>query len=699
MNKCIASSVETATISDIWLFMTYLYCHPKLMSLGQNIWLCLGQFFLPELIFHTGKWLSQLALDISNQALQMLPALKRKTGFIRRIADPVNKLLLLFKIRKEKQHRNRVAATHQELGGNTSRMMVFEAYLDCLLHMKALAKWSPELKQISIHWDPSTYGGKDVLMGIAYDSASHKAAYVMCQQMSQTLMSELDPSLLPLAKTRKLCRLEGFKELKGLSSALESIGMSIADFQVPEGLVCRPLKPNELRLTGPDGAHYIHCEDTGTVVPEVPPGLDLGSIPCLISVSDQGPNVVAGTNFLMYSKDACLFLAQYDPYHRCWNDLKTALKRSICKAWNVVLELTLVANLNYGPFGSSTWHFKKKAKLEDFVTTKDIHHPLWQKYQHLISRERRLPEPATLNESFALFDTIKTLESFERKGPLIKLMRWFSWFESMAFYNGELWCTKMVLEDSMLTEEQGSEKEIDEKPLGTEKDHHKELQDLKKRKGSWKLAPTLINEKNLAVKDVIMAICKSCWKLFAGRARELVSPNHILEHNIGCVHQDFWKHELVEMVVSSLFEEKPLQHLLPEFSSHEKTLEWHVDLFDKLMETRAQSLAVFHCLPPNLYNHLLSPIPDIALKAHQLAVKHWKVLLAAEGAQNEGHVVKPLTTMYWRFNPLVRCLLMSYELDEAQGKFRTSHSSAFKLQRAIAKHLGDSSHRKYPPTW
>ena len=61
-------------------------------------------------------------------------------------------------------------------------------------------------------------------------------------------------------------------------------------------------------------------------------------------------------------------------------------------------------------------------------------------------QERRIPEPSTLEESHALFDSMRSLESFQQKGPLIKLMRWFSFFESMVFHAGEMWATKMILE-------------------------------------------------------------------------------------------------------------------------------------------------------------------------------------------------------------------------------------------------------------
>lgn len=186
-------------------------------------------------------------------------------------------------------------------------MMVFENYLDCLLHLKAMQAGFSGCKQLSVCWDPSNYGGKDILMAVAYDPASDKAGYLMAQHMTQTMLSEVHPSLLPSAKEGKLCRLEGFKEIKGLSSALQSIGVSLADFMVPEGLICRPLRADEVRLQAMDGTFWVKNLTTQDLLPQVPAGMDLGSLPCLVSISDQGPNIIGATNYLQYSKGAMLF--------------------------------------------------------------------------------------------------------------------------------------------------------------------------------------------------------------------------------------------------------------------------------------------------------------------------------------------------------------------------------------------------------
>jgi len=690
LNRCIASSLDNASFGDIWLFMAYLFCHQKLAKLGQNLWVCVARTCLPELIVITGQMLEALAKLKCEEPLKLLPILRRKTGNARKVADPVNRVLLLFKLRKEKQHRARIASTHDELGGATSRMVVFEAYVDCLLHMKLLENSFVGQNQLSVCWDPSTYGGKEICMAVVYAASMHKAAYLMCQQMTQTMLSELDQELLPLARKRKLTRLDSFKEIKALSSALGSIGLSLAHFQVPENLKLRPLLPTEYRVTGAYGQKFIIDEVTKVVRPEVPNGISLGDVPCLVSISDQGPAIIGSSNYLMYSEQALMFWAVFDPFHRCWNDLKSAMKKTMCSAWRVVLELTLVANINYGPFGSSTWHFKKRAKLEDFLARHTTGSDLWQKYQHLICQERKVPEPTTFEECQDLFDSMRHLESVHRKGPIIKLMRWFSFFESMLFYHGEFMATKLILEASQDQSGGASEQEIDEKPQPNQKDARKELADLKKRKGTWKLAPQLITERALAIKDLIMAVASPCWYLFAARAKDVTSPTHVLEYNISCSHQDFWKHELLETLQTSLYDRKHQDHLLPQFRGHDQVVLWHTDFMEKLLEERARSLAAFHLLPPGLYYHVLSPSGAIAGQAHDLAIKHWEILLEVEESAEAGVQIKPLDVMHWRLNPLIRCIFLSFQQDFERQLVASPLSAAKKLIRNFAQNLGDS---------
>eukprot|EP00438_Fugacium_kawagutii_P020973 Skav206113 [mRNA] locus=scaffold3261:44575:49089:+ [translate_table: standard] len=691
LNRCIISSMDNATLMDIMFFSLYLLCHQTLKAGGQVLWMAIGNNILPEIIFMVGSWMDTLASRLQAQPLAMLPILRTKKENARRQADPVNRMLLLWKMRNSKQHRREVAGSHADLGGNTNRMVRYEAYIDCLLHSQVLERELGGHKQVSVAWDPSSYGGKDIFIGCVYVPSINKAAYLLSQELAHTTVGELDASLFDLAKGRKLTRLEGYREIKGLAAALEGIGVKLQDFYVPTNLVLRPLASGEYRVQGPHGRWYIVHEEDMEATPVCPDGVELGSLPSLISISDQGPSNTAALNFMLFSSNAMLMWALWDPFHRAWNDLKLALKRSVGKGWRTVLELTLVCNMNYGPFGSGTWFFKKKSKLQDFLFTQSVTGQAWGQMQPWIAQERRVPEPSNLEEASSMFESLSSLNSFCQKGPLIKLMRWFSFFESMAFYEGEFYAIKLILEHANQHGEQGSDAEVDENVgFKEEKDDKKELAALKKRKGTWKLAPTLINGKSMCMKDCIMSIGKATWKNFSQNVREIVSPLQVKEMNIAHADRRFWCDELVEIMRSSLEDDRLIKHLYPEFQSHDQALAWHCDLFTKLMETRGMSLAVFHWMPPMTYCHVLSFDPEVRMQAHQLALSHWKIILQAEDAKQAGAVVKPLETIHWRLNPLVRALFLAFEDDEYKGRVGTADSSAMKMMVNFAQNLGDS---------
>ena len=124
-----------------------------------------------------------------------------------------------------------------------------------------------------------------------------------------------------------------------------------------------------------------------------------------------------------------------------------------------------------------------------------------------------------------------------------------------------------------------------------------------------------------------MTIGKACWQHHANRAQEILSPQQVAEYNVSCSAHQFWKAELVDMVSNSLWDTSCLQHLDPKFQLDAQVLTWHADLFTKLLETRSISLSIFHCLPPSLYSHLLSPDIQQSRQAHTMALKHWQILV------------------------------------------------------------------------
>ena len=110
---------------------------------------------------------------------------------------------------------------------------------------------------------------------------------------------------------------------------------------------------------------------------------------------------------MMWSKQAHLVYCIWDPFHRSWNDCKNSAKKTKSKMWRAVLELVLLLNLSYGPFGPGQFFYAKRALLEDFLSTESFSGAAWSQYQRLICQERRQAEPDRPEDCMTLFDTLR----------------------------------------------------------------------------------------------------------------------------------------------------------------------------------------------------------------------------------------------------------------------------------------------------
>ena len=384
-------------------------------------------------------------------------------------------------------------------------------------------------------------------------------------------------------------------------------------------------------------------------------------------------------------------LCVWDPYQRAWNDVKGAAKRAVCKLWRAIPELCLLLNLSYGPLGTSQFHYKKRACLENFLATETFAGSTWAKFQSIICQERRMSEPTRPEDAMQLFDSLAGLENFVSKGALVKLMRWFSVFEACCQWDGDFFATKMILQSSKL-EDVGADADIvDPNPLEQQQGTDKEqLAALKKRAGTWGLAPRLITEALVSKKDILLSVGRAVWKMHAERARMLKTPAQVCNHYIAAAEKHSWKAELLETVENSLWRQNTLQHLVPQRQLHPDVISWHVDFFTHLLELRAMSLASFYCLPPFRYSQILSETFSTAKCAHDQARKEFAALLTAESANAGGGNVPSLKYLYWSLNPLVRAVYLAHEQDEVTGLAAMAQGAAHRLHTLCAETYGDS---------
>ena len=105
--------------------------------------------------------LEEYAKELATQPLSELPVMRTKQGHARKSfsSDGLNKALLLQRLKKERLHRWRIAKTHSNLVPQHCVLMKREPYLMSVLYDERVANEFAGVKQLSVAWDPSNYGG------------------------------------------------------------------------------------------------------------------------------------------------------------------------------------------------------------------------------------------------------------------------------------------------------------------------------------------------------------------------------------------------------------------------------------------------------------------------------------------------------------------------------------------------------------
>lgn len=137
----------------------------------------------------------------------------------------------------------------------------------------------------------------------------------------------------------------------------------------------------------------------------------------------------------------------YDETHRCWNDLKASLEASLKSAglFRNFLAFGVIHNVNYGPGGSKTWFNRKRKALEEFCENRSCHANPFLAYMPYICAERGVVEDGTPQQREKMFEELRKMKGCQIHGPLTKLMRWYSWWDSQHFHQGEIYFTKLVM--------------------------------------------------------------------------------------------------------------------------------------------------------------------------------------------------------------------------------------------------------------
>ena len=430
------------------------------------------------------------------------------------------------------------------------------------------------------------------------------------------------------------------------------------------------------------------------MVLQIPENFNINTTPLLTSMSDQGGINRAGLDYLAF-KIGMPISVQWDCFHRGWNDVRHCMKSSKGQLFKVFLSFALLWNVSYGPYGSKEWFSKRLAKLHDMMATSSPHSEPFISFIPLICQERHIEGPTDSQGRERLWDSLRDMNCMCALGPIVKLMRWFSWFEAEQYYQGQNWAMKLIMLEEkhvgknagyIISEETAAGVEFLEKDL---KSHKDELRKLKMSHGTFSLAPLLVSSTSMWQKDLLKLLCQPSWSIHASRAKTCLTPQDHVNLMMKSVCQGMWKEELLGIMRQGFLTPSVLKLLYPPLGTSQATtdarLEIHSDFLCKLLAKRSMSICAQFLLPPIRYAGLLgSPQQQKATQTQML--KDWEKILKWEALAAKGENIEGLDSLHFLQSSFCR---LGYLLNEDDVCNQRSQAQVW-MKAAICHH-GDSA--------
>ena len=685
----IISSVSHPTIWDLILFLAWAKNSPSVKKVWQDV----GSILWPKVLHACGKVLDSLAEARSKAPIEEVPLIKTRKGKSLKNVPWVNKLALLRKMRLVRHHRSTAASSHNDLVPKNSQVVMAEHFLSTSIYMKKLQSVYESCFHFSCHWDPSNYD-IETMVSIVYSAQANPetggtAAYLPIQNMKPVFRKEVDPEIQALGGMNKLTRISGFSEIRALSHSLNAIKMPLEKFKLPPKFLWWPLTPHQKRVLK-NGAWWVVDTD-GKEYIQIPSDFCIDSTPVLVSVSDQGSLNRSGLDYLVHKLGLNILVA-FDPFHRSWNDIKLCLKSSKGDLFKTLLSFSLLWNVNYGPFNSREWFQRKQQKLRDFLEYGSPHQEPFLSFIPYICQERNIPEPTTAQEREHIFQSLSSMNNVRALGPVVKLMRWFSWFQSEQYFSGENWAMKFLMletESRSVNDSTNFVRSEESISIPSGLTDKQELANLKKKHGTWALAPLLVTPASMFQKDLIALLVKPCWNAHSSVASKVLSPAQVASFTISKSQGD-WVSEIFGLVMNGFQSPPVLKKLYPFQLTSEATqkvrVSMHFDFLVKLIAKRSMSLAAQFLRPPLRYAGLLCSDPATSKNVQNKMESEWKVLLGLEDKDRSGTFVRGLDALHFLGTSIARLAFMLNEQD-----LLSNTSNAAKVLKACVCHFGDTA--------
>ena len=562
-------------------------------------------------------------------------------------------------------------------------------------------------------------------MSVAWSPGLNTGAYPCAQDMRKghLVMDEVDvEKMVQMAKEQRLTRVAAFRQLQSVSHQVHLLtdgNMDIDSFQVPPNCHLEPVADgkerrqmwSQARQTNvativPAQADYDLDDDETLSKCQPVISHDIVSQekwwllqPLLVLGLDQGSIGSAGVAFVQHDT---LIQPRFDKIHRSIRDVKLALTHCMRGLFmKTQLHSAYIYALNYKPFNEGGFSQAKKGLLNAFLEIQDhTTCPLWPKYADHIRKETGMTH-ATDEQVWA---RLASLDSFNKKGVLVKLSRWFSWNQSCKDYMPEFHATKMILEhhlahtgldpdkktriendanshgtvpndasshgivpENIATNMKDDEQLLKQAAKQKAPDARKEFNLLKEARGGLSLAYFLLSEELCLNVQILYHTMQPIWSWYSRQVESVKTPEDGLRYSQEMARG--WMREThLRDLAKALRRCKALEAILdfPLDLEAEDRAARIMSLTQHFLSNRAWSLAR-HSLPPECYANMLAPEGEARVAAARKMKREHQFLLQFENSVAKSDHDSPGRTLLWHLqvgiSAACRLVMDCFEMD------------------------------------
>ncbi len=532
--------------------------------------------------------------------------------------------------------------------------------------------------------------------------------------------------LQALARERRAERVDAYKQLQAIAAMVaDTTGLSLDNFAVPQNWNVRRVRADEERVLRGRGPAVL--ESAGGLSEEMPYEARVRDVPLLVLCLDQGSPGFAGVHFAVSRLKVNVF-AFPDAFHRGPNDVKDATRNSCGGVLRrAMLHGTFLFNLNYGPFGSGAWFREKRAVLNAFLAEESPSSAIFLDFAERIGDDLELPTATAedihqvwasllgLDKHLAVdvcaqcillmytkyvynvydlhevWASLAELNSFRRKGPLVKGSRWFSWWDNYVFHRPESHALQMLLlwraSHGGVSHEgaRGGVSPEARRPPATASAPgavDAEFRALRSSCGGFSLAQRVLTDKLLDEMKVLFNVTRPIWTHHSARARTMQSPTQALSYYVRQARRA-WVGEEVADIVRAAFFDDDLLHGARVIDAPGLVMDFSV----AVLGNRAWSYSLYSECPPFACAGAMSTTTSVRDAAVADMSRQWANLLRLERVARVSAAAKELRDdIVWADHVPIRLLYMFFERDG----WSAESVSGQRFLRALLQHLPDS---------